>query len=79
MSNLAQSVERLKVHAAGRDWFLERTGDLEKLWDEMDQEDFGEDERLPYWAPTAARLSGAPAAATPAGTTGRHDAGSSAA
>ncbi|MDP2022389.1 MAG: 5'/3'-nucleotidase SurE [Hydrogenophaga sp.] len=43
------------------------------------QVDLTDHERLPYWAPTAARLSGAPAAATPAGTTGRHDAGSSAA
>ena len=50
MSTLAQSAERLKVRAAGRDWFLERTGDMERLWDEMDQADFGEDERLPYWA-----------------------------
>ncbi|MGE4291877.1 MAG: methyltransferase [Desulfovibrio sp.] len=50
MHNLTQSVQRLKVHAAGRDWLLERTGDMESLWDEMDQEAFGEDERLPYWA-----------------------------
>lgn len=48
--NLAQSVERLKVRAAGRDWLLERTGDMESLWDEMDQDAFGQDERLPYWA-----------------------------
>ncbi|SKA75196.1 Predicted nicotinamide N-methyase [Paucidesulfovibrio gracilis DSM 16080] len=47
---LSQNVERLKVRAAGRDWLLERTGDMESLWAEMDQEAFGEDERLPYWA-----------------------------
>lgn len=46
---VAQNVERLKVSAAGRDWTLERTGDMESLWEAMGQEDFGRDERLPYW------------------------------
>ena len=39
------------------------------------QVDLTDHERLPYWAPTAAQLSGVPAVAT----TGRHDTGSSAA
>ncbi|MEF2145048.1 MAG: 50S ribosomal protein L11 methyltransferase [Desulfovibrionaceae bacterium] len=47
---ISVSAQRLSVHAAGRDWILERTADMESLWDEMDQAAFGEDERLPYWA-----------------------------
>jgi len=30
-------------------WRLSRPGDLESLWDSLGQEQFGEDERLPYW------------------------------
>lgn len=41
---------RLTMRAAGRDWILERPCDMETLWERMDQEDLGPDERLPYWA-----------------------------
>lgn len=37
------------VTAAGRDWVLHRPSDLETLWDSMTREEFGDDERLPYW------------------------------
>lgn len=37
----------LKVSACGRAWELERSADLETLWEGM--VDFVEDERLPYW------------------------------
>ena len=37
------------VAACGRDWSLRRPAALEELWDSLDEEEFGEDERLPYW------------------------------
>jgi predicted nicotinamide N-methyase len=39
-----------QVEAGGRDWIVERTADLEEMWAAMEEGDFGEDERLPYWA-----------------------------
>lgn len=42
--------ETLRVDVSGRQWLVERTGDLETLWDAMDDGDFDDDERLPYWA-----------------------------
>jgi ETFB lysine methyltransferase len=42
--------QRLCVEELGRAWFLERTGDLETIWENMSREEFGEDERMPYWA-----------------------------
>lgn len=42
--------ERLLAPALGRDLVLERTADLEALWAAMDADDFGPDERIPYWA-----------------------------
>jgi len=41
--------ESFIVNAAGRDWQISRTADLESLWDEMDADDLDEDERIPYW------------------------------
>ena len=41
--------ERLEVSLAGRTWFLEREGNLDALWEQLGQGDFGEDERIPYW------------------------------
>jgi len=41
---------RVTVEVAGRAWLLDRAADMEALWDSMDGEDMGEDERLPYWA-----------------------------
>ncbi|GAB6176425.1 methyltransferase domain-containing protein [Desulfobaculum senezii] len=42
--------QRLEVTAAGRTWLIERTADLETLWESIGEDDFGQDERLPYWA-----------------------------
>jgi ETFB lysine methyltransferase len=41
---------RMSVTVGGREWFLEREEDMEGLWDEIDVDEFGEDERMPYWA-----------------------------
>ncbi|MBG0791692.1 MAG: 50S ribosomal protein L11 methyltransferase [Desulfovibrionaceae bacterium] len=41
---------RVEVEVGGRVWLLDRAADLEALWNEMDGEDMGDDERLPYWA-----------------------------
>ncbi len=41
--------QRLEVRAGGRTYVLERTADLESLWESMDADQFGDDERLPYW------------------------------
>ncbi|WP_461211113.1 class I SAM-dependent methyltransferase [Desulfocurvus sp. DL9XJH121] len=54
-------VERLAPEVCGRSWIIERTGDLETLWDGIGQDDFGDDERLPYWAelwPSSLALAG---------------------
>jgi len=42
--------QRLDVEALGRTWRLDRTGDMETIWENMSREEFGEDERMPYWA-----------------------------
>jgi hypothetical protein len=39
----------ITVAACGSDWVLHRPANLEELWDSMADEDFGDDERLPYW------------------------------
>lgn len=41
---------RVEVEVEGRVWLLDRAADMEALWDEMDDGDLDEDERLPYWA-----------------------------
>ncbi|HBR06546.1 MAG TPA: methyltransferase [Desulfovibrio sp.] len=46
---LAGPRQRLEARAGGRSLFIERTADLESLWERMGAEDFGDDERLPYW------------------------------
>lgn len=43
------AVQQLVIPACGHDWIIERTGDLDSLWEAMGEEDFGEDERIPYW------------------------------
>ena len=40
---------RVEVRACGRDWTLLRPADLETLWEAMTDDEFTEDERLPYW------------------------------
>lgn len=42
-------LDRLEPELCGRRWIIERPADLETLWDEIGQEEFGDDERLPYW------------------------------
>lgn len=42
--------QRLALEIKGRTWLIERTADLETLWEGIGQDDFGDDERIPYWA-----------------------------
>ena len=42
--------QRLEIRENGRVWQLHRTQDLEAIWENISREDFGEDERMPYWA-----------------------------
>lgn len=39
----------IKVEAAGRRWEMHSPSDIESLWESMTNEEFVEDERLPYW------------------------------
>ncbi len=39
----------IEVRAAGRRWTLLRPADLETLWDAITDDEFTDDERLPYW------------------------------
>jgi predicted nicotinamide N-methyase len=41
---------RVHVDVEGRTWLLDRAADMEALWDQMGEDDMGDDERLPYWA-----------------------------
>lgn len=41
--------ERFQIALGGRTWLVEREGNLDALWEKLGQEDFGEDERIPYW------------------------------
>lgn len=50
MVQQAAARERLSVDVCGRTWAIERLGDLESLWQGLGQEEFGEDERIPYWS-----------------------------
>lgn len=43
------SASNISVAAAGRDWVLQRPENLEELWDNITNDEFAEDERLPYW------------------------------
>ena len=50
MAQLTSYTPTITVHAAGREWTLERAADLETLWNAMSEEgDAFDDERLPYW------------------------------
>lgn len=40
----------LTVGVCGRTFRIEREEDMEALWERVGDEDFGEDERMPYWA-----------------------------
>lgn len=39
----------LRIEVANRSWTVYRPGELEALWQQMGEADFGPDERIPYW------------------------------
>jgi ETFB lysine methyltransferase len=45
----AAATEMLTVEVGQTPWRVFRPGNLEELWREMGEEDFGPDERIPYW------------------------------
>lgn len=48
-NNTGNGGQRLEILLSGRKWLMERTADLETLWESIG-ENLDEDERLPYWA-----------------------------
>lgn len=46
---LIAQAQCLRVDVAKRSWAVYRPGDLETLWRQMGEADFGPDERIPYW------------------------------
>jgi predicted nicotinamide N-methyase len=48
-ADIAAGENRVEVTVQGRTWLLDRAGDLEALWDAMDDAVLDDDERLPYW------------------------------
>lgn len=46
---LIAAAQCLRVEVARRTWAVYRPGDLEALWQQMGEADFGPDERIPYW------------------------------
>jgi predicted nicotinamide N-methyase len=48
-SQAAPPSERLLPVVGGRTWIVERRGDLEAMWQQLGEADFGPDERMPYW------------------------------
>lgn len=50
MMEQAAARERLHIDVCGRTWAIERLGDLETLWANLGQGEFGQDERIPYWS-----------------------------
>ena len=54
-------INTLTISCCGRDWALNRPADLETLWDSLTDDEFTEDERLPYWVelwPSSLSLAG---------------------
>lgn len=49
MRQLTEYSSSLQVRVAGLDLVLHRAEDLESLWERMTDDEFGDDERLPYW------------------------------
>ncbi|CCO23859.1 class I SAM-dependent methyltransferase [Maridesulfovibrio hydrothermalis] len=50
MDQILSDRDIIEVRTAGQLWKIERTADLETLWESIGEDEFGEDERLPYWA-----------------------------
>ncbi len=46
---LLAAAQCLRIDVAKRSWAVYRPGDLEALWQQMGEADFGPDERIPYW------------------------------
>lgn len=44
-----EGIQTLTVDVLRRQWLVHRPADLESLWDSLGREDFGPDERIPYW------------------------------
>lgn len=54
-------VQSIVVNLCGKEWTLFRPRDLESLWEAMSEDEFIEDERLPYWVelwPASLALAG---------------------
>ncbi len=49
MTTYTRYTPEISVTACGRSWVMHRPAALETLWDAMTEEEFGDDERLPYW------------------------------
>ena len=49
LDDLKSEAQGLAVDVLGSWWTLFRPGDLEALWQQMGEADFGPDERIPYW------------------------------
>jgi predicted nicotinamide N-methyase len=49
MCSYTRYLPEISVAACGRSWTLRRPAALEEMWDAMGGEEFGADERLPYW------------------------------
>ena len=47
--NAAMETGSIRLTLCGRDWTLLRPADLESLWETITDDEFEEDERLPYW------------------------------
>ena len=43
------SDSHIQVDVSGRSWIVQRPADLETIWATLDDAEFSEDERLPYW------------------------------
>lgn len=42
-------MQELTIPTFQKLWCIQRPGNLEELWDTLGDDDFGDDERLPYW------------------------------
>jgi predicted nicotinamide N-methyase len=45
-----EQAQRIPIKVGEFEFVVERTCDLDTLWDQLGQGEFGDDERIPYWA-----------------------------
>ncbi len=45
----ARYTPEIAVRVCGREWILTRPQELEAMWAALSDDDYGEDERIPYW------------------------------